>query len=454
MIDTYEDDEAPFIPDAEAPRVPVAAAPQPEGSLTPDTKLQLDHVPDDLQGGAQPLSLDELRRLLEMGVNLKISQGTGEETDGIGLYITDLMGKIPSEQIEALRKLLGDPERGNGHPRRWLEQRSGGQAFLYDEWDYHIGDYRPRWCTLHEVGIDGDGGEFFNEALIEYAAMIPGIRQQFQRIRPEMYRMVRGLEDGEDFDLNAAVNARIETKARRSPSSKLYVARKREERDVATLFLVDMSASTDEPMEKAEKVYPPDDDDLRAAFRGRSAAAPPAPRRIIDVTKEALVIMAEALEEIGDAYAIYGFSGQGRQNVEFYLVKSFTEQLSAGVKGRIGGIEPKRSTRMGTALRHAIEKMNAVTARSKHLILLSDGFPQDFDYGQDRRSNVYGIRDTTVALRETEAAGITPFCITVDRAGHDYLRQMCDESRYLVIEDIATLPRELPKIYQRVVRTD
>jgi nitric oxide reductase activation protein len=161
--------------------------------------------------------------------------------------------------------------------------------------------------------------------------------------------------------------------------------------------------------------------------------------------------MAQALTEIGDAYAIYGFSGHGREDVEFYLIKSFNESLSGAVKGRIGAVEPKRSTRMGTALRHAAEKMASVSSRSRHIILLSDGFPQDFDYGQDRRSNIYGLRDTAVALREAEAAGITPFCITVDKAGHDYLREMCDGARYMVIEDIAALPRELPKIYQRVV---
>jgi nitric oxide reductase NorD protein len=122
------------------------------------------------------------------------------------------------------------------------------------------------------------------------------------------------------------------------------------------------------------------------------------------------------------------------------------------VKARIGGIVPKRSTRMGAALRHAARKMAAVAARAKHLMLLSDGFPQDDDYGEDRRSHLYGIRDTAVALREADAAGITPFCITVDRAGHDYLREMCDASRYMVIDDIAVLPRELPKIYRRVVR--
>ncbi|HVM95058.1 MAG TPA: VWA domain-containing protein, partial [Candidatus Acidoferrales bacterium] len=108
-------------------------------------------------------------------------------------------------------------------------------------------------------------------------------------------------------------------------------------------------------------------------------------------------------------------------------------------------------TRMGTALRHSVEKMAGISARSRHLILLSDGFPQDFDYGQDRRSNVYGLRDTSIALRECETAGITPFCITVDKAGHDYLREMCESSRYMVIDDISSLPRELPKIYQRVI---
>jgi nitric oxide reductase activation protein len=206
----------------------------------------------------------------------------------------------------------------------------------------------------------------------------------------------------------------------------------REARDVATLFLLDMSASTDEPFTKPGGDRPG--------------------RRIIDALKEALVIMTEALDELGDAYAIYGFSGQGRSNVEFYLVKGFAEPLGPAVKARIGGIVPKRSTRMGTALRHAVEKMGAIGARAKHLILLSDGFPQDDDYGADRRSHAYGIQDTAVALREAYAAGITPFCITVDRAGHDYLRQMCDAQRYMVIDDIAALPRELPKIYRRVVR--
>src|SRR5439155_295339 len=140
-------------------------------------------------------------------------------------------------------------------------------------------------------------------------------------------------------------------RAGRPSPTRLYRSRVREARDVATLFLLDMSASTDEPLAPA------------------GADSRPG-RRIIDALREALVIMTEALHELGDAYAIYGFSGQGRANVEFYLVKGFGERLGPAVKARIGGVAPKRSTRMGAALRHATRKLTAVGARAKHLMLL------------------------------------------------------------------------------------
>ncbi|HZP42241.1 MAG TPA: VWA domain-containing protein [Candidatus Binatia bacterium] len=423
---SYGDDGGPGA-DGLAPRVPVLPG---EAELPEGLRLALDGEGDEPPGAGRPLSLDELRRLLAAGA--AIGQGTGEGDDAAGLPITDLVGKIPAEQLEALRRLLARGDDGARRPARRADrdETDDGPSFLYDEWDDVIRDYRDRWCRLREVEIAADSGEWFNAALLEYGALIPEVRRQFQRIRPETYRTIRGLEDGEDFDLGAVIDARSERRARRAPSTKLYRSRAREARDVATLFLVDMSASTDEPV----------------------ATAAGAGRRIIDITKAALVVMTEALGALGDAYAIYGFSGQGRANVEFYPVKAFAEAMSPAVKARIGGIEPKRSTRMGAALRHATAKMAAVASRSKHLILLSDGFPQDVDYGDDRRSHAYGIRDTAVALREAEAAGITPFCITVDRAGHDYLREMCDAHRYVVIDDVTALPHELPKIYTRLLQ--
>jgi hypothetical protein len=450
LFDQYADDELDLSP-GDGPELP-GDSPVPPVEAQ-DVSMELEPEVEEPGGAAAPLSPEEIQQLIESGADLRLKQGYGNDVEGLGLYISDLIGKVPQPLLDELRQQLEEAPRSDRPPmRRSLERRGEGASFYYDEWDYQIRDYRERWCRLLEMAVEGDSGEFFNRTLLEYSELIPEVRRQFQRIRPEMYRTVRGLEDGEDFDLNAVVNARVDRRARRPPSPKLYVARAREERDVATLFLIDMSASTDEPFEKTLSDGPLTGP-LQSALKDLGGPTAKKQQRIIDVTKEALVIMAEALEEIGDAYAVYGFSGHGRANVEFYLVKSFNEILSSAVKGRIGALEPKRSTRMGTALRHAVEKLAAVSSRSRHIILLSDGFPQDFDYGQDRRSNLYGLRDTAAALREAEAAGITPFCITVDKAGHDYLREMCDESRYLVIEDITALPRELPKIYQRVVTT-
>jgi hypothetical protein len=421
MLDDVTGGEPLDVGGAEVPG-PVLAGARPDTEEERPT-LELGPESEENTPGGRPLTLEEIRRLIEAGA--RISQGTGDEPTGGGLPITDLAGKLPRDALDALRKTLAEAG-GAGGSSRSGERAAEERAWFYDEWDHHIGDYRSRWCRLHEVSLPGDSGEFFGRALADHARLLPEVRRQFQRIRPESYQVVRGLEDGEDFDLAAVTDARIDVRARRAPSTRVYRSRVREARDVATLFLLDMSASTDE------------------------ACAPG--RRIIDALKEALVVMTEALDELGDAYAILGFSGQGRDNVEVYPVKGFAERLGPSVKARIGGIAPRRSTRMGAALRHAVFKMSGVGARVKHLILLSDGFPQDDDYGDDRRSHVYGMRDTAAALREASAAGVTPFCITVDRAGHDYLREMCDASRYLVIDDVTALPRELPKIYRRVVR--
>jgi len=411
-------------------------------------QLALDPERDEREGGS-PLSPEELKALIEAGVDLQIRQGKDDTITPQGLYISDLVGKLPSNgEKEAI-----SPEDGVALALQRRREREEGQTFFYDEWDYQISDYRSRWCRLREIVLAGDAGEYFAKTLNDYATLTPAVKHEFQRIRPEQYRVVRGLEDGEEFDLNAVVTAACDIRARVAPSPKLYTLRRQTERDVAALFLLDMSASTDEPITPLVRQYTNEEqDDWQSLWKKRPMVPEPKPRRIIDVTKEALVLMAEALEEIGDAYAIYGFSGQGRGDVEFYHVKSFAEVLSPTVKGRIGAVEPKRSTRMGTAIRHSLEKLKDVACRVKLLVLLSDGFPQDMDYGADRRSITYGLRDTMTALREAERAGVLTFCLTVDKAGHDYLREMCEESRYLVLADVASLPTELPKVYQRYIR--
>jgi hypothetical protein len=405
--------------------------------------------------GSRPLTPEEIRKLIEAGVKLQPAESSGG-AEGEGMYLTQLKGK-DAQDLEALREQLGEIGTMPGAGRLILSRtRSQDSYYAYDEWDYVAADYRRNWCRLREVPVEGDGGDFFERTLLQYAEMLPQVRRNFQRIRPASYRMVRGLEDGDELDLDRVIESRVMRHMGEIPDGRVYKARKKEARDVATLFLLDMSASTDEPIHRELPKHTadsdhPDQDDWTKAWQ-RHPDQPQRPRRIIDVNKEALVIMAQSLEELGDSYAIMGFSGHGRDNVEFYVIKEFDHELSDEVKARVGAVEPKRSTRMGTAIRHVREKFKDVTSRAKHVIMLSDGFPQDFDYGHDRRSNAYGIQDTMVALKELEMAGVLPFCITVDRTGHDYLRQMCSPSRYLIIEDITSLPRQLPKVYEQVVR--
>jgi len=423
---------ATFLDEADAPAV-VSAAAEDGGDVRPiDVQGEPEvssisvALEEDVEGPGDgiPLSPEDLERLIREGFELRIGQGSGEQVASLGLFVTDLLGKLPRATAERLREIL---ERGNeAGLRAWIAVQRQARYHTYDEWDYQIRDYRHQWCRVADIEIGGDGGRTFHQMLARFGDLVSRLKREFLLMRPEQFRRIRGMEDGEEFDLNAVVAARVDLLRRKTPPERLYLARRREERDVATLFLNDMSASTDEPL-------------------------PDGSRRVIDLTKETLVVMTSVLEEIGDAYAVYGFSGYGRNGVEVYQIKTFQERLGPAVRGRLGAIEPKRSTRMGAALRHAMTKFSGVSARARHIILLSDGFPQDFDYGEDRTSNVYGIRDTAKALEEVIGAGIQPFCITIDPSGHDYLREMCAPSRYAVIDDVQMLPEELPRIYQSVV---
>ena len=191
--------------------------------------------------------------MLESARDLTIRQGHADDLDALGLYVSDLAGKLPRERMAELLGALREARGGRAGTRPAEE---GTAKALYDEWDYRIADYRHAWCRLHELALESDTGDFFHRTLTEHAALLPEVRRQFKRIRPERYRIVHGLEDGEDFDLDAVITARADRRSGRPPSAKLYQSRQREERDVATLFLVDMSASTDEPIPGAAAVAP------------------------------------------------------------------------------------------------------------------------------------------------------------------------------------------------------
>lgn len=297
----------------------------------------------------------------------------------------------------------------------------GEETFAYDEWDYRIEDYRPAWCTLRETRATRTQEGFVAATFHEFGGIVTQIRRSFQLMRPERLRKMRYQTEGDELDIDGLVEYVVDKRARADTSDRVYIKRDKKERDVATAFLVDMSSSTDRKID------------------GR--------KRILDIEKEALLLMCEALEAIRDEYAIYGFSGNGREDAQFYVVKELGERYDDRVKGRIGGIYAHQKTRMGPAIRHATRRLTQADAAVKLLILLTDGKPYDSDTYQD---NQYAQEDTKIALREARREKIHLFCVTVDQEAADYLPNMYSDANFVIIDDVRTLPQRLPQLYRRL----
>ena len=295
----------------------------------------------------------------------------------------------------------------------------GGQAILYPEWDHRLDDYRTNWCRVLERPADSGSDEFVTETLASRKSTVTLLRRFFEGLRPPAFRRVAGQSDGDEVDLDAVVRRAGEQRAGLEGDDRLYIRREKRAREVAVAFLIDISGSTSR--------------DLGTG------------RRVIDIEREGLVLLCEALDAVGDQYGLYAYSGQGRANVEFLTIKDFDDRLGATTAHRLGGLAPRHQNRDGAAIRHATAKLLARDTRTRILVLLSDGRPLDDQYKDD-----YSLEDTKAALREARQRGVETFCVTIDREAESYLRRMYAEARYCVIDRVEALPTKLPRIYRQL----
>jgi len=324
------------------------------------------------------------------------------------------LGQIPDEYLVP----AGDGQYNENAPARdprdvWKGTYHEEGAFLYHEWDFERQHYRKNWAVLRELDVHPQWDHFVDKTRTKYAGLIKQCRRTFEALRGED-KVLKRQPVGDDIDIDAVVQAQADLLSGMEMSDCLFTKMHKVDRNIAVMFMVDMSGST----------------------KGW----------INDAEREALVLLCEALQSLGDRYAIYGFSSLTHKRCEIFRVKRFDEDYSEQVKARISGIKPQDYTRMGVAIRHLCTLLQQVEARTKILITLSDGKPDDWDSYRGQ----YGIEDTRQALIEAKRANIHPYCITIDTQAKSYLPHMYGAVNFTVIDQVHKLPLRISDIYRRL----
>ncbi|MGP1614370.1 MAG: nitric oxide reductase activation protein NorD, partial [Pollutimonas bauzanensis] len=307
--------------------------------------------------------------------------------------------------------LSDDPP--DGHATTRSESMQAGAASVhYPEWDYRLGAYRDPGTTVHLLAPGTASAEWVEQTLEKHRCRLDVIRRRFEMLRPERTRL-RKQREGDGIDLAAYIEALADRRAGRAMPQALYESQRPGKRDMAIMLLIDISGSTDSWLS--------------------------ATQRVIDVEREALLLVCTALEGLGEPYSVQAFSGEGPQGVTVSAVKHFNERYDMQIARRIAALEPERYTRTGAALRHASMLLMKEASQHRLLLLLSDGKPNDADDYEGR----YGVEDMRRAVGEAKLQGIFPFCLTIDRQAASYLPAVFGPRQYALLPKPELLPTVL-----------
>ena len=303
-----------------------------------------------------------------------------------------------------------------------ISDDDNGHVFWYKEWDCNLHDYLSTHVRVVDKFMSEFSDDFYIRTLKQHQGLVQNIRYAFELLKPEGLIRLRQWVEGDEFDYRALLDFAIDKKAGKIPSDRLYIKHIKQTRDVAVLLLVDLSRSTSNTVYNSKVT-------------------------ILNVEKEAIVLFCEALQVVGDLFAIAGFSSTGPLGVDYLRIKDFEEHLDDRVKQRINAMAPQRNTRMGAAIRHATCQLENISSKVRLLIILSDGFPNDIDY-----KHKYAIEDTRKAIFEARSKNIFTHAITVHFAGDPKLDDLYGNVHHNVISDVRELPDKLLRIYGNLTR--
>ena len=290
------------------------------------------------------------------------------------------------------------------------------EGIKFPEWHYKKQRLEPERCLVVPMLPKESTPKPLPIKLQKTARML---QTQFEQLRTTRY-WLKSQPQGEELDIPAWLDFHIESQ--RSPTEErgLYKSLRGNNRDIATLLLADISMSTD--------AYINDNN------------------RVIDVIQDAMMLFGEALNTLGDPFAMYGFSSVKRSNVRFNVIKNFNEVYTDDIRGRIQSMRPGFYTRMGAAIRQATKILNEQRSTQKLLLIVTDGKPNDIDHYEGR----FGIEDTKQAIKEAKKLGLKPFCITIDQEAQSYLPYLFGSDGFTVIYCPEQLPTRLPLLYHQL----
>jgi len=292
----------------------------------------------------------------------------------------------------------------------------------YPEWDLVTQDYRPDWAAVYEALHSAGRAADIDRLLAKHAVLARQLKRLLDLLKPQDRVRLRYQEDGSELDLDVAVRALVDLKSGHLPDSRINVSHRTDGRDISVLLLLDLSQSLNETLPGGEQ-------------------------HILDTAREAVALLGWAIAQLGDACAIAGFHSNTRHEVRYHHIKGFSEGWDDAVKARLAAVEAGWSTRMGAAIRHAGRLLGARRSEKRILLVLTDGEPSDIDVTDPD----YLIADSKRAVEEVSAAGITPFCLSLDPKADAYVGDIFGR-HWRVLDRIERLPETLPMVYLSLTR--
>ena len=313
----------------------------------------------------------------------------------------------------------------------WWGREPVSDPYHYREWDYQAQLYRPDWATVIERKQGRGDPALMDGILDKYKPVASRIRHLIDALQPQGIVRRRGYEEGEELDLNAAVRAMIDIRRGIMPDPRINIRITRHIRDLAIVVLMDLSESTNDKV------------GVKEGEEGYEAAD-----SVLDLSREACGLLAWAIDQIGDSFAVHGFASDGRHDVQYYRFKDFDQGYDDEARSRLAGMRGNLSTRMGAALRHAGWHLTQVPASKRLVLLVTDGEPADID----ERDPQYLRHDAKKAVDELRAMDIHSHCLTLDPDADRYVARIFGENHYSIVDDVQRLPERLPNVFAALTR--